>query len=145
MNAIQLLLADHRKMKKLVSKLSKTTERAIQTRKELFKIIKYEAKLHEKIEEKYFYSYLKEYQQSRPNAFEHHEEVALMEHMIIQLSQMPVNKEEWTAKFTVFKELNDHHIEEEEDEKFPQAIKLLSKDVLNQIGQKMLVFKEKHK
>ncbi len=144
MNAIQILLADHKKMKKMVNKLAKTTERAVETRKEMFKIIQREAKLHEKMEETYLYPYLKEIKKSRSNAFEHHEEVALMEHMLKQLSKTPCHKEEWTAKFWVLKELNDHHIDEEEDDKFPQAIKLLSKDLLKEIGDQMLAFKKRH-
>lgn len=144
MNAIKLLVAEHKKMKKLVAELAKTSEKALQKRKKLFGIIKVEAKLHEKMEEKYLFPFFKEDKKSRPNAFEHHAEVLLLEHMIVDLSKTKFNSEEWTAKFTVFKEFNDHHIEEEEDEKFPQAIKLLSKDQLNQIGDEMLLFKKKH-
>lgn len=144
MNAIKLLQADHKKMKKLLKQLCQTKESAVQTRKNLFNIIKYEAKFHEKMEELFLYSLLRENKKTRPNALEHHVEVALMEHMIKELSKGSVNTEKWTAQFTVFKELNDHHIEEEEDEKFPQAIKIISKDVLDDIGNEMLLYKKKH-
>lgn len=144
MNAIKLLLNDHKKMKKLLKQLEKTSERAVQKRKSLFNTIKHEAKIHEKMEELYLYKLLKQFKESRPNAFEHHEEVVLVEHMIPQLARSKVDTEEWTAKYKVFKELNDHHIEEEEDEKFPQAIKLLTKDQLMEIGAKMELFKKKH-
>lgn len=144
MNAIKLLLNDHKKMKKLLKQLEQTSERALQKRKDLFKLIKHEAKIHEKMEELYLYKLLKEHKESRPNVFEHHEEVALLEYMIPQLSRLKVNTEEWTAKYKVFKEINDHHIEEEEDEKFPQAIKLLSKEELMEAGAKMALFKKKY-
>jgi hemerythrin-like domain-containing protein len=145
MNAIQLLLADHKKMKKLVKQVYQTTEKDAVKRKKLFNIIKREAKLHEKMEEKFLYPYLKDHAKSRPNAFEHHEEVVLMEHMIAKLSKTATNSEEWTAKFKVFKELNDHHIKEEEKSKFKQANKLLSKELLEEIGDKMKAFKKKNK
>ncbi len=144
MHAIKLLLEDHKKMKKFLKQLEQTSERAVQKRKDLFNTIKHEAKIHEKMEELYLFKLLKEYEKSRPNVFEHHEEVLLVEHMIPQLSRSKVNTEEWTAKFKVFKELNDHHIEEEEEEKFPQAIKLLSKEELMEVGAKMEMFKKKH-
>lgn len=145
MDAIKLLLADHKAMKKLVKKVYETTEKAVETRKKLFKVILHEAKLHEKIEEKFLYPHLKEFTKSRPNAFEHHQEVLVMEFMLKKLSKTPYDKEEWTAQFRVLKELTDHHIEEEEDDKFVQARKFLSKDMLNEIGDKMFAYKEMHK
>ncbi|MCS5711289.1 hemerythrin domain-containing protein [Candidatus Berkiella aquae] len=145
MNAIQILLTDHKKMKQLLLKLSKMSEKKAAERKKLFNTIKHEAKLHEKMEEQLFYPHLIELSKSRANVLEHHEEVVLVEHMITKLSRTDPKSEKWTAKFTVFKELNDHHIEEEEDEKFPQAIKLLSRNLLLEIGEQMQDFKKKHK
>ena len=145
MNAITLLLADHKKMKALVKKLSATTEKSAAKRKELFMTIQREAKLHEKMEEKFLYPRLRELKTSRPNALEHSEEVAVMEHMIAKMIKGPFNKEEWTAKMVVFKELNDHHIKEEEEQKFKEARRLLSTEELEEIGEKMLAFKAKNK
>ena len=144
MNAIKLLLHEHKLMKKMVNILAKTSERSIAERKKLFSMIKHDAQLHEKMEEKFLYPLLKEFKTSRLNAFEHKEEVKLMEHLLTQLSKTDMKSEIWTAKFVVLKELNDHHIEEEEDEKFVQAKKLLSNEVLKEIGEKMIEFKAKH-
>lgn len=143
-DALKLLMTDHRKMKKLVTQVAKTTEKMAAKRKKLFATIKHEAKLHEQMEEKYLYSLLRKKKKSKPNALEHSEEVALMELLIKQLSTSSPHTEKWTAKFKVFKELNDHHIKEEEEENFPEARKLLTKDQLEEIGKKMQVFKKKH-
>ncbi len=72
-------------MKKLVSQVYKTTEKDADKRKKLFNIIKREAKIHEKMEEKYLYPYLKEHVKSRPNVFEHHEEIALTIYALTQI------------------------------------------------------------
>lgn len=142
-DALKLLMADHKKMKMLVKQVASTTEKMAAKRKKLFGAIKHEAKLHEKIEEKYLYAILRKNKKSKPNALEHFEEVALMEHLIKQLSSTSTRTEKWTAKFKVFQELTDHHIKEEEEEKFPEARKLLTQDQLEEIGVKMLTFKKK--
>lgn len=143
-DALKLLMADHKKMNKLVKQVASTTEKMGAKRKKIFTTIKHEAKLHEQIEEKYLYSILRKNKKSKPNALEHFEEVALMEHLIKQLSTTSTGSEKWTAKFKVFQELTEHHIKEEEEEKFPEARKLLTKDQLEEIGDKMQAFKKKH-
>ena len=59
MNAITLLEADHKKVKKLLNELESTTERGVKTRSELFATIKDELTVHEIIEEEIFYPELK--------------------------------------------------------------------------------------
>ena len=50
MNAIQLLEADHKKVKALLTELDETTERGVKTRERLFTTIKSELSVHEVIE-----------------------------------------------------------------------------------------------
>jgi hemerythrin-like domain-containing protein len=45
----------------------------------------------------------------------------------------------------VVKELLEHHIEEEEEEMFPQAEKLLGKEKLEEIGAQMEAMKTEYK
>lgn len=44
---------------------------------------------------------------------------------------------EFSGRVKVMKELLEHHIEEEEAELFPSAKKLLSKDILEELGRTM--------
>ena len=59
MDALDLLQADHVKVKRLLNELESTTERGVKTRAELFSTIKGELTLHEIIEEEIFYPELK--------------------------------------------------------------------------------------
>ena len=43
----------------------------------------------------------------------------------------------WTAKFTVLKENIEHHVEEEEDEMFKKARKVLSEEEIETLGARM--------
>ncbi len=145
MDAIKLLMADHRALQSLVNKVHETKEKAVKTRHDLFAKIKYEASIHEKAEEKFLYNLLKKYKISRPNALEHKVEVGLMNSLLRQLSQTDPSSELWTAKFTVLKEITDHHIEEEESEFFPQAVRLIPYEDLQKVGEQIEAFKKQHK
>ncbi|SDR86454.1 Hemerythrin HHE cation binding domain-containing protein [Halopseudomonas litoralis] len=60
MNAIELLKADHEKVKQLLADISETTERAVKKREELLNKIKMELSIHTTIEEEDFYPAFKE-------------------------------------------------------------------------------------
>lgn len=143
MNAIDILLSDHKRIKVLMSKLSEFSESDAEQRNTLFAVLKCEVKLHEKMEEIFLYSYLKNFTKSRPNAFEHHAEADVLENLLITLSKAGTHTEEWTAQFRVFKEINEHHIREEETEQFSQALELVPADILEQIGDEILAFRMK--
>ena len=145
MNVINLLIADHRALQTMLNKVQKTSERAVKTRQDLFLEIKQSATIHEKAEESYFYCLLKELKQSRPDALQHNEEVEVMKLLLTELSATPVNSEEWTAKFSVYKDLTNHHIEEEENEIFSQASSLLSSKQLELCAQQILEYKKQTK
>ncbi|HET9843780.1 MAG TPA: hemerythrin domain-containing protein [Gammaproteobacteria bacterium] len=144
MDAIALLLKDHQRLKKLLKQLVNTSQRATQKRHELFTIIRFEAKLHETMEEKFLYKHLREMKQSFMNAFEHTEEVSLMNHVLLKMVNSDFSKDAWSAKANVLMEISANHIAKEEDEKFPQAIKLFTQQDLDQIGAQMRRFKERH-
>ncbi|MGS1012998.1 hemerythrin domain-containing protein [Rhodanobacter sp. UC4450_H17] len=55
MDAIQLLKADHKKVKELLAELAKTTTRAAKTRSELLAQIRVDLEVHTTIEEEIFY------------------------------------------------------------------------------------------
>lgn len=142
MDAITVLKADHRALQELCKEVENTSNRAVKAREELFKKIKHEATIHEKAEEKFFYSLLKSSKENKPNTLEHTEEVTIMSRLLKEMDKFSANSEEWMAKFTVLKEITDHHIEEEENEFFPKATKILSKKELEESGNKIIEYKE---
>ena len=137
MDAIALLEADHRKVKKLLTELEATTERGVKTRSELFATIKGELTLHEIVEEEVFYPELKAHPKARDIVLEGYEEHHVVDVLMSELEALDVSDETWGAKAEVMKENIEHHIEEEEGEMFTQARKIFDRAELDDLGARM--------
>ena len=137
MDAIELLKADHRKVKKLLTELDATTERALKTREELFTTIKRELTVHEVIEEEIFYPTLKQHPKAKDVVLEGYEEHHVVDTLMGELSALPYDDETWGAKFTVMKENIEHHVEEEEGDMFKKARQVFDDKELDQLGASM--------
>ena len=74
MDALKLLREDHEKVKKLLSDIESTTERAVKTRTSELARLKQELTIHEAIEEEIFYPALKDHAKTREIALEGYEE-----------------------------------------------------------------------
>ncbi|WGK60782.1 hemerythrin domain-containing protein [Halopseudomonas sp. SMJS2] len=140
MNAIELLKADHETVKQLLEEISATTERAVKKREELLQKIKLELTIHTTIEEEDFYPAFKE-AGAKDELKMYHE--AKEEHRAVEALVLPdlLNTEpgsvEFSGRIKVLKELLEHHIEEEEQEMFTDAAKLMSKEQLETLGKQM--------
>ena len=137
-NAIEMLLDDHRKVKKLLDELDQTTERGVKTREELFTRIKDELTVHEIIEEEIFYPALKQHPKAKDIVLEGYEEHHVVDVLMGELTSLPYDDETWGAKFTVMKENVEHHVEEEEGDMFIKARQVFDRDELDELGQAML-------
>ena len=137
MNAFTLLKADHKKVAGILEKIDATTERGIKTREELFAQLKNELDIHAHIEETVLYPALEKADETRDITLEAYEEHALVKQLLGELDTLDKNEETWTAKFTVLKENIEHHVEEEEDEMFKKARKVLSEEEAEELGVKM--------
>src|SRR6476620_12468845 len=137
MNAFTLLKADHKKVAGILEKIDETTERAVKTREELFTQLKTELDIHTRIEETIFYPALKDTDETRDITLEAFEEHKLVKTLLGELESLGMDKEEWTAKFTVLKENIEHHVEEEEGEMFKKARKVLSENELEKLGDRL--------
>ncbi|TKA93649.1 hemerythrin domain-containing protein [Halopseudomonas bauzanensis] len=140
MDAIELLKADHETVKQLLEEISATTERAVKKREELLQKIKLELTIHTTIEEEDFYPAFKE-AGAKDELKMYHE--AKEEHRAVESLVLPdlLNTEpgsvEFSGRIKVLKELLEHHIEEEEQEIFTDAAKLMSKEQLETLGKQM--------
>ena len=137
MDAIELLLADHKRVKRLLTELDETTERAVKTREELFGRLKKELTVHEVIEEEIFYPALKEHPRAKDIVLEAYEEHNVVDTIMGELGSVPFEDETWTAKFTVMKENIEHHVEEEEGDMFKKARQVFDREELDELGQSM--------
>ena len=134
MDALTLLKDDHQKMRKLLSELESTTERGVKTREELFARIKGELTVHEIIEEEIFYPALKEHPKAKDIVLEGYEEHHVVDTVMAELEELPVDDETWGAKAKVMQENVEHHMEEEEGEMFKKARQVFDKDELELLG-----------
>ena len=137
MNAITLLKQDHEDVKKMLSELDDTTERAVKTREQTFTKLKGDLEVHEAIEEEIFYPALKEHPKTKDIALEGYEEHHVVDTVMGEMLELPVSDETWTAKFSVMKENLEHHIEEEEGEMFKQARQVFDDAELEDLGNRM--------
>jgi hypothetical protein len=141
-DAIALLKADHKKMKKIMGELDSTTERGLKTREQLITTMKQELQVHERIEEEIFYPALREFKKAKEIVLEGFEEHHAVDMLVDELEAVSFDDETWGAKFTVIKENIEHHITEEEGEMFKKARQLLGAEMLTELGEQMMALKE---
>jgi hemerythrin-like domain-containing protein len=142
MNAIELLEKDHKKVKGLLADLEDTTRRASKTREELFATIRMELEAHETIEEEIFYPALQQHPKAKDLVLEGYVEHHVADLIVNELASAPTTDEDWGARAKVLKEVIEHHIEEEEGEMFEVARKVLGREELLDLGEKMEQRKE---
>src|SRR5262249_49316665 len=137
MNAIDLLESDHQTLKGLMDEIEESTDRAIKTRAELFRKFWVLLSAHEVIEETIFYPALKEHPKARDIVLEGYEDHHVVDEVMEEIKDVPVDDETWHPKAKVMIENVRHHIEEEEEEMFPKARKAFDPEELTQLGERM--------
>ena len=137
MDALQLMKSDHDKVKKLLAEGETTTERGEKTRTELFATIKGELMVHERIEEEIFYPALRDHPKAKDIVLEAYEEHHVVDTVMAELEDLPVEDETWGAKAKVMQENVEHHMEEEEGEMFQKARQVFDRDELDELGARM--------
>ena len=141
MDAITLLKKDHVEMRELLGELAETTARAVKKRQELITEIEAKLKAHTTIEEEIFYPAFKGAGEKNDDAKMYFE--ALEEHraagdlVLPDLVKTDPGSEKFSGRAKVLKELVEHHADEEEKEMFPRAKKLLSKEELAELGERL--------
>ena len=123
-DAIAMLTADHKKVKKLFSEFDKLQEEGSDEEKSsIVEQICNELKIHTELEEEIFYPAVRKAIDDSDLMDE-----ALVEHagakdLIAQLEDASPNNDLYDAKVTVLGEQIDHHVKEEEGSMFPKAKK----------------------
>lgn len=118
---IGMLIDDHRKVQKLFKAFESEEDSA--RKQEMVMEACTELTAHAEIEEQHFYPFLRD---ANLEKFGDLLDEAIVEHasakeLIEQLMAMSPDDELYEAKFTVLAEYTEHHIEEEEDELFPEV------------------------
>lgn len=139
----QMLKKDHEEVKGILGQLTET--KAAKKREDLFQKLREELVPHMKAEEITFYPRLLEKKEAREDALLGVEEHQLSDTVLNQLEKTPKDVDQWGAKMSVFKELVEHHIKEEENQVFKSAQKALSNDELQDIMKQFEQKKQKLK
>lgn len=136
-DAIALLKQDHEKVRGLLDSLEKANEGP--RRAKLMGQIEQELKIHTTIEEEIFYPAFREAGKKKDDQVMIYE--AVQEHHMVDVAMPEAsdgeNNEDLKAKAKVLKELVEHHADEEEDDMFPRARKLMTREELRDLGAQM--------
>jgi hemerythrin-like domain-containing protein len=141
-DAIKLLETDHRRLEDLLKTGEETTARAVKARTEILKTITTELTAHELIEERVLYPALKSHAEAKEIVLEGYQEHHVADVVLKELHGLRPSDERWGAKFKVFKENIEHHIEEEEGEMFKKAREIFDREALTSLGERMQARKQ---
>ena len=136
MNAIDLLEQQHREVEELFEELEGAGAGALKTKERKFQEIADAMALHAEIEEKLFYPESKQ-ENTEEILRESVEEHLAMKRLLADLMEADASDEQFEAKMKVLQEQVEHHVEEEEGELFPRVREALSKDELEDLGERM--------
>lgn len=121
MNAINLLMKDHKAVKALFAQYEGLSDRSFATKKKLADQICQELTVHTQLEEEIFYPAVR-----RPIHDGDLMDEALVEHasakeLIAQIEAMDPSDDLYDAKVKVLSEQIEHHVGEEEGDMFPKV------------------------
>ena len=123
-DAVALLTADHKRVKKLFKAFDKMKEDGSTADKQaLAQQICAELTLHAEVEEQIFYPAVREALDQDDLLNEAEVEHASAKDLIAQILEMDPDDELYDAKVKVLGEQIEHHVKEEEEEMFPMAKK----------------------
>ena len=133
---IQLILNDHKPLKKLI-KVMKNQDKDIEIRRSAFEDFMPLLIVHAKSEELVLYTYMKSDKDLRTEAFEGDVEHGLADQMLEEARRTD-DDDLWSARVKVLAELVEHHIEEEEESLLPDFKKSSDSDTRVALGEKYI-------
>jgi len=135
MNALEVLMEDHQKVKGLFQEIRQATDNA--KRRELFDKIDTALEIHAHIEETVFYPAIEEHEEFKDmvaGALEEHQEAKTL---LDELEELGADNHDFGSKLQLLIEAVQHHVEEEEGEMFSKIRELFDEDELEQLGQEL--------
>jgi hemerythrin-like domain-containing protein len=121
---INEIIRDHRRLRELLERV-KAEDISLRSRKNAFRELLPLVKAHARAEERSLYEYAKHKRGFKPRALEGHEEHAAA-HSMGEKARRSTAGELWLARARVFCEMLEHHLDEEEDNFFPEMRHVLS-------------------
>jgi hemerythrin superfamily protein len=142
-DAIGLLKADHKDIRKLFNDFEKAGDNAHAAKGKLVDRIIELLTVHTYIENEVMYPRVRELlPELEDDVLESYEEHHVADVLVTELFAMKPDDERFTAKSTVLIENVRHHMEEEEQDWFPKVREGLGRKVLQELGADMLEAKK---
>ena len=143
-DAIVILKADHKRIKSIFKAFQAAGENATKTKGTLVGQMIAELTAHTYIENECMYPRVRQLlPELEDDVLESYEEHHVADVLVTELAAMSADDERFDAKTTVLIENVLHHIDEEEQDWFPQVRAGLSRTQLREIGAELLELKEK--
>jgi hemerythrin superfamily protein len=138
MDAIVLLKEDHKTVEKLFKSFERAGGQAYQEKRQIVDRIIEELTVHAFIEEEIFYPAAREaVPETGDHVLESVEEHHVVVWMLSELATLDPADERFDAKTTVLMENVRHHVEEEEQDWFPEVRKAMGRKKLQELGERM--------
>jgi hypothetical protein len=136
MKTITEALTDHHgEMRKLVKEIKTDPSRFILLKKHL--------DVHHELEEDLLLSKLNNRKEINDKSLESQEEHFVMNILLLDLADFPKDNSRWMVKFKVFEEILEDHLSEEEDDLFPEAENIITKEEQSTLGAQFIELKER--
>jgi hemerythrin superfamily protein len=138
MDALELLTADHNRVRGLFTRFKAAEgENDAQAARLAAKIFE-ELEIHTKIEEEIFYPAITTlsdeiHELVTEGVEEHH----VVDNLMDEVKALSPSDEQWAAKVKVLIENVEHHAEEEEQEMFPKIRQAMDNDARSELGQRL--------
>jgi hemerythrin-like domain-containing protein len=142
MNATELLKQDHQEAAAMMDELETADKGSLNTTKNVFMQLKEALTLHTQIEEQVFYPALEEHEETKDMIGEAHSEHDEVKEMLAEMARMTPGSDEFMDKLTELRDSIEHHVEEEENEMFPKAERILGESRLREMGRQMEQMKQ---
>jgi len=143
-DAIVMLRNDHQEIRRTFDAFEKAGDNAIATKERLVTKMIELLTVHTYLENEVMYPRIRELLPAlEDDVLESFEEHHVADVLVVELSAMKATDERFTAKTTVLIENVRHHIEEEEENWFPQVRDGLGRKALQEIGAEMEALRAK--
>ncbi len=137
-DAIVMLKKDHQEIRRVFRDFEKAGENATATKGRLVNKMIERLTVHTYLENEVMYPRVRELLPAlEDDVLESYEEHHVADVLVMELSGMKPDNERFTAKTTVLIENVRHHMDEEEEEWFPQVRDGLGRKTLQEIGAEM--------
>lgn len=135
----EMLKRDHRQVEQLMDQLIEGEE---DQRQELFDKLNESLTQHMQLEERYFYPRIKNAPQLKDQVQDALEEHRETKEYLQKLSRMKLESEQWLDTLEEMQEGVLHHVEDEEDQIFPQCRDVLDQSQISEIATQIAEAKE---